>query len=79
MSLKIKFSRTGSKNNPMFRIVVAEERSRRDGSPVAVIGEYNPKFEENKIKLDQAQLKHWLSVGAKPTDKVAAFIKSYVK
>lgn len=78
MALKIRFSRVGAKNNPLFRIVVAEARSRRDGSPVAVLGRYNPRAQTDKITIDTQKLNYWLSVGARPTEKVAVLLKNYI-
>lgn len=80
MALKIKFSRTGRKNTPFFRIVVAEERSRRDGSPVALLGRYNPREADasKKLEVDDEKLKYWVSVGAKPTEKAMSILKSHL-
>jgi small subunit ribosomal protein S16 len=75
MSVKIRMKRVGAKNTPVFRIVVADSRSPRDGKFIEEIGTYQPlKQGENfTLKLDRAQ--HWLSKGAQPSDTVASFIK----
>ena len=81
MALKIKFSRVGRKNLSLFRIVVAEERSRRDGTPVALLGRYNPRAAANneaKVVVDVEKLKHWISVGAKPTVKAQSVLKKFI-
>jgi small subunit ribosomal protein S16 len=67
--------RVGTKNTPVFRIVVADSRSPRDGKFIEEIGTYQPlKQGDNfSLKLDRAQ--YWLSKGAKPSDTVASFIK----
>ena len=67
--------RVGTKNTPVFRIVVADSRSPRDGKFIEEIGTYQPlKTGENfSIKLDRAQ--YWISQGAQPSDTVASFIK----
>lgn len=67
--------RVGTKNTPVFRIVVADSRSPRDGKFIEEIGTYQPlKQGDNfNLKLDRAQ--YWLSKGAKPSDTVASFIK----
>jgi len=67
--------RVGTKNTPVFRIVVADSRSPRDGKCIEEIGTYQPlKPGDNyTIKLDRAQ--YWISKGAQPSDTVASFIK----
>jgi small subunit ribosomal protein S16 len=79
MSVKIRMKRVGTKNTPVFRIVVADSRSPRDGKCIEEIGTYQPlKQGENfTLKLDRAR--HWISKGAQPSDTVASFIKKAVK
>ena len=77
MALSIRLSRGGSKKRPYYRIVVADARSPRDGKYVEKIGTYNPllaKDSPERIKLDADRAKHWLGVGAQPTDRVARFL-----
>jgi len=77
MSVSIRLSRGGSKKRPYYRIVVANARSPRDGAFIEKIGTYNPllaKDSPDRIKLDADRAKHWLSVGAQPTDRVARFL-----
>lgn len=77
MSVAIRLSRGGSKKRPYYRIVVADSRSPRDGNFIEKIGTYNPllaKDSPERIKLDGDRAKHWLSVGAQPTDRVARFL-----
>ncbi len=77
MSLSIRLSRGGSKKRPYYRIVVADARSPRDGKFIEKIGNYNPllaKDDEKRIQLDGDRAKHWLGVGAQPTDRVARFL-----
>jgi small subunit ribosomal protein S16 len=77
MSVSIRLSRGGAKKRPYYRIVVANSRSPRDGSFIEKIGSYNPmlgKDDEKRIVLDAERAKHWLSVGAQPTDRVARFL-----
>lgn len=77
MALSIRLSRGGSKKRPYYRIVVADARSPRDGKFIEKIGNYNPllaKDSEQRIQLDADRAKHWLSVGAQPTDRVARFL-----
>jgi small subunit ribosomal protein S16 len=79
MSVKIRMKRVGTKNTPVFRIVVADSRSPRDGKFIEEIGHYHPlqKGDNFTLKLDRAQ--HWLSKGAQPSDTVASFIKKAAK
>lgn len=77
MAISIRLSRGGSKKRPYYRIVVADARSPRDGKFIEKIGTYNPllaKDNADRIKLDTDRAKHWLSVGAQPTDRVARFL-----
>src|SRR3954462_2954885 len=77
MSLSIRLTRGGAKKRPYYRIVVADSRSPRDGRFVEKIGSYNPllaKDSPERVILDGDRAKHWLSVGAQPTDRVARFL-----
>ena len=76
MSLKIRLSRGGAKKRPFYSIVVADSRSPRDGRFIEKIGTYNPmvpKDHAQRLTIDEERAKHWLSVGALPTDRVALF------
>ncbi|WP_375421854.1 30S ribosomal protein S16 [uncultured Sphingomonas sp.] len=76
-AISIRLSRGGSKKRPYYRIVVADARSPRDGKFIEKIGNYNPllaKDNEQRVVLDADRAKHWLSVGAQPTDRVARFL-----
>ena len=77
MAVSIRLSRGGSKKRPYYRIVVADARSPRDGKFIEKIGTYNPllaKDDEKRIVLDAERARHWVSVGAQPTDRVARFL-----
>jgi small subunit ribosomal protein S16 len=77
MALSMRLSRGGSKKRPYYRIVIADARSPRDGKFIEKIGTYNPllaKDSPERVKLDGDRAKHWLSVGAQPTDRVARFL-----
>ena len=77
MALSIRLSRGGSKKRPYYRIVVADARSPRDGKFIEKIGNYNPllgKDDEKRVVLDAERAKHWIGVGAQPTDRVARFL-----
>lgn len=77
MATKIRMSRAGAKNRPFFRIVVADSRSPRDGRFLEKLGTYNPLLEKGhpqRVVLNVERIKHWLSVGAQPSDRVARFL-----
>ena len=77
MAVAIRLSRGGAKKRPYYRIVVADSRAGRDGKYLEQIGTYNPllaKGDENRVKIDADRAKHWLSVGAQPSDRVARFL-----
>ncbi len=77
MSLRIRLARGGTKKRPFYRIVVADSRSPRDGRFIEKIGTYNPmvaKDHEERVRLNEERVRHWLSVGALPSDRVARFL-----
>ena len=77
MALKIRLARGGAKKRPFYRIVVADVRSPRDGRFIEKLGVYNPmlpKDDENRVSFDADRVQHWLSQGAKPTDRVLRFL-----
>jgi small subunit ribosomal protein S16 len=77
MSLKIRLARGGSKKRPVYRIVVADARSPRDGRFIEKIGTYNPmlaKDSTDRVVLDVEAAKAWLAKGAQPTDRVLRFL-----
>lgn len=76
MAVAIRLSRGGAKKRPYYKIVVADSRTGRDGRFIERIGSYNPmlpKDSPERVKLDADRARHWLSVGARPTDRVARF------
>jgi len=77
MSVKIRLARGGAKKRPYYYVVVAHTTSPRDGRYIEQVGTFNPmlkKDDENRVKLDLERCKHWLSVGAQPSDRVARFL-----
>ena len=75
MSVKIRMKRVGTKNTPAYRIVVADNRSPRDGKFIEELGTYQPLKKENTFQLNLERANYWLSKGAQPSDTVASFIK----
>ena len=79
MAVKIRMKRIGAKNNPIFRIVVADGRSPRDGKFIEELGTYWPEKKSDNVKFDLDRAKYWLSKGAQPRETVASFIKKASK
>ena len=71
--------RIGAKNSPVFRIVVADGRSPRDGKFIEEIGTYNPRQKGDNVKMNLDRIKYWVGKGAQPSDTVASFIKKASK
>ncbi len=77
MSLKIRLARAGAKKRPFYRIVIADSRSPRDGRYIEKIGTFNPLLPQDssdRVILIEERAKHWLGVGAQPTDRVLRFL-----
>jgi small subunit ribosomal protein S16 len=74
MALHIRLTRIGTKGKPVYRVVVAEARSRRDGAAVEQVGHYDPKAKAGQVTLDLGRVDYWVKNGAKPTDTVRALI-----
>jgi small subunit ribosomal protein S16 len=72
----MRLTRVGSKKNPIYRVVVADQRSPRDGRFIEIVGRYNPQPDPSIIELDEAKVKDWLSKGAQPSDAVARLLKA---
>jgi small subunit ribosomal protein S16 len=76
LATRIRLTRVGSKKNPIYRVVVADSRSPRDGRFIEIVGRYNPQTQPSTIELDVAKVKDWLAKGAQPSDSVARLIKA---
>ncbi|MEO2069069.1 MAG: 30S ribosomal protein S16 [Desulfurobacteriaceae bacterium] len=75
--VKIRLKRMGRKKLPIYQIVVADSRARRDGRTIDILGTYNPKSKE--LQLDVEKVKEWLAKGAQPTDRAASLIKRAIQ
>jgi small subunit ribosomal protein S16 len=75
MALKIRLSRIGAVHKPIYHVVVAEARSRRDGAAVEILGTYTPQSKSDPLKLDVSRVEYWRSKGATPTDTAHGLIK----
>ena len=76
MSVKMRLTRVGSKKNPIYRVVVADSRSPRDGRFIEIVGRYNPQQEPSLIELDEDKVRDWLGKGAQPSDAVQKLLKA---
>jgi small subunit ribosomal protein S16 len=74
MAAKIKLTRVGAKKQPTYRVVIQEERSKRDGRFIENIGYYNPRAEPATIVINQERVNYWLGVGARPTESVGQLL-----
>jgi len=76
LAAKIRLARLGSKKNPIYRVVVADSRSPRDGRFIEIVGRYNPQTDPSTIVLDEEKIKDWIAKGAQPTDSVKRLLKT---
>jgi small subunit ribosomal protein S16 len=79
MSMKIRLARGGSKKRPFYSIVATDSRMPRDGRFLEKLGTYNPllaKDSEDRVKMDLDRVKHWLGLGAQPTDRIARMLEA---
>ena len=76
MAVRVRLTRVGGRKNPIWRVVVADQRSPRDGRVIETIGRYNAQVEPSEIVLDQERLEHWLSRGAQPTSTVKKLMRA---
>lgn len=75
MAVKIRLKRLGKLKSPHYRIVVADSRTKRDGRAIEEIGRYVPTNDPSIIEINSERAQYWLSVGAQPTEQVAALLK----
>jgi len=72
----MRLTRVGSKKNPIYRVVVADSRSPRDGRFIEIVGRYNPQHEPSLIELDEDRVRDWLGKGAQPSGAVRKLLKA---
>jgi small subunit ribosomal protein S16 len=75
MSVRLRLTRVGGKKDPIWRVVVADQRSPRDGRVIETIGQYNPQTEPSTIKIDEERARHWLERGAQPSQQVSKLLR----
>jgi small subunit ribosomal protein S16 len=76
LAARIRLTRVGSKKNPVYRVVVADSRSPRDGKFIEIVGRYNPQTDPSTIELDEARVRVWISKGAQPSGSVQKLLKA---
>jgi small subunit ribosomal protein S16 len=76
MAVRIRLTRVGSKKNPVYRVVVADSRSPRDGRFIEIVGRYNPQTDPSTIDIDETKVKDWLAKGAQPSQPVSRLLKA---
>jgi small subunit ribosomal protein S16 len=79
MSVRVRLTRVGSKKNPIWRVVVSDQRSPRDGRFIETIGHYNPQTDPSTIVIDEERFQHWVSRGAQPTNTVQKLVRAQSK
>jgi small subunit ribosomal protein S16 len=79
MSVRVRLTRVGSNKNPIWRVVVADQRSPRDGRFIETIGHYNPQTNPSTITIDEERFRHWVARGAQPTNTVKQLVKAHAK
>ena len=75
MSVSIRLRREGSLNNPYYKVVVADQRSPRDGKFIEIVGNYDPKLPGENANVDISRIDYWIKNGAQPSDTVRSIIK----
>jgi small subunit ribosomal protein S16 len=76
LAVRVRLTRVGGRKNPIWRVVVADQRSPRDGRIIETIGRYNAQVEPSEIVLDQERLEHWLARGAQPSGTVKKLMRA---
>jgi small subunit ribosomal protein S16 len=76
MSVSMRLTRVGGRKDPVWRVVVADARSPRDGRVIETIGRYNAQTEPSTIQIDEDRARHWLGQGAQPSDAVRKLLKT---
>jgi small subunit ribosomal protein S16 len=75
VAVRMRLTRVGSKKNPIYRVVVADSRSPRDGRFIEIVGRYNPQTDPSTIDFDEDKVRDWLGKGAQPSGAVSRLLK----
>ena len=76
MAVRMRLTRVGSKKNPIYRVVVADSRSPRDGKFIDIVGRYNPQHDPSLIEFHEDKVRDWLGKGAQPSESVRRLLKT---
>lgn len=76
MAVRLRLTRVGSRKNPIWRVVVADQRARRDGRVIETVGHYNAQTQPSTIVIDEEKVRGWLARGAQPTETVRKLLKT---
>ena len=76
MAVRLRLTRIGGKKDPVWRVVAADQRSKRDGRVIEILGQYNAQTNPSTIKLDEDKVRGWLARGAQPTDQVRKLLRT---
>ena len=76
MAVRLRLTRVGGKKDPIWRVVVADQRSPRDGRIIETVGQYNAQTNPSTIRIDEERVRHWLERGAQPSQTVAKLLKT---
>jgi small subunit ribosomal protein S16 len=75
MSVRLRLTRIGNRKNPIWRVVVADQRAKRDGRVIETVGHYNAQTNPSTIVLNEERIRDWLDRGAQPTDTVKKLLR----
>ena len=75
MAVRLRLTRIGGRKDPVWRVVVADQRAKRDGRVIEIVGHYNAQTNPSTIAVDEDRVRHWLSVGAQPTNQVRKLLR----
>jgi small subunit ribosomal protein S16 len=75
VAVRMRLTRVGSKKNPIYRVVVADSRSPRDGKFIEIVGRYNPQTDPSTIEFDEDKVRDWLGKGVQPSNAVSRLLK----
>ena len=75
MAVRLRLTRVGGRKDPVWRVVVADQRSKRDGRVIETVGHYNPQTNPSTITLDEARVRDWLARGAQPSQSVRKLLR----
>lgn len=75
MTVRLRLQRLGKPKRPYYKVVAIDSRSKRDGAPIEVLGQFDPMLKENKAKLNKERIEYWIKQGAQPSRVVSSLMK----